>query len=142
MNYGFGYRKKSKEDILDRKHKIKTHGKDIWNVLHITSVYLPETLNDEEKEDLNSLFKGILYFGTKFNESWNKSTMDYINSNPLKLSSRDDAMFWVCKFHNHVNVKLEKDLFECTKENLAKRWGNYENIFTGNKGVNNNLATI
>ena len=48
-------------------------------------------------------------------------------------------MIWICNFQNQVNMNLEKDLFECTKENIGKRWGNYANILNDS---NNNKISI
>ena len=48
-------------------------------------------------------------------------------------------MLWICNFHNKVNMELEKDLFECTKENIAKRWGN-DTYNTKSQNTNINLT--
>ena len=119
---------KSKSDILDSKHKTRTHGKEMWTVLHITSVFFPETPKKEEVNSFEIFVKGILLFGTQFDSNWHDLTKNYIRENPFDFNSRDKSMIWMCNFHNFVNEKLEKDLFECTRENIAKRWGNYGNV--------------
>lgn len=128
MNYAFNFNSKNKGDTLDSKHKSRLHGKDLWTVLHTTSVFLPYKPNDIELEEFTNFVKGILYFGTKFDPKWHKSTSEYIQKNPFDFKDRESSMLWLCKFHNHVNVKTEKDLFECRKEKIAKRWGNYADI--------------
>jgi hypothetical protein len=119
---------KTKADSIDQKHKLRTHGKDMWNTLHTFSAYLPEKLSNSEIEDMTGFVNGVLYYGTKFNLEWHDETQKYIEKNPYNFTTRDNSMLWICNFHNHVNRKLEKDLFECTKENLGKRWGNYIKI--------------
>jgi hypothetical protein len=139
MNFASRYtQQKSKGDVLDAKQKIRIHGKEIWNVLHTFSNFVPENPTREESEAYSAFIEGVLVFGTKFDQNWHNLTLQYITANPLDVTSRDTSMMWVCNFHNFVNVKLEKDLFECTKENLAKRWGNKASI----SGDNKNHVTI
>jgi FAD-linked sulfhydryl oxidase len=114
---------KHKSEILDSKHKVKSHGKEMWTVLHTTSAFLPEKLNKDQEESFSSFVKGVLLFGTKFNKEWNETSLEYIKNHPFNFCDRENSMLWVCNFHNYINMKTEKDLFECTKENLSKRWG-------------------
>ena len=134
MNYAFNLSaSKNKSDILDSKYKSRLHGKDLWTVLHTSSVFLPEKPNDTEILDWTNFVKGILHFGTKFDPSWHHLTIDYIKKNPFEFMDRESSMMWICNFHNFVNIKTEKDLFECKKENIAMRWGNYAEIFDFSK---------
>jgi len=121
---------KSKADILDEKQKVRIHGKEMWNVLHTFSVFFPENPSEEDINTYTSFVNGVLLFGTKFDSNWSNLTKNYIQENPYKFNSREDSMIWMCNFHNYVNVQLEKDLFECTKENIAKRWGNIGSIIS------------
>jgi len=129
MNFSSRFlQQKSKSEILDSKHRTRTHGKEMWNVLHITSVFLPEKPNKEEVDHFTNFVKGILHFGTKFESTWHEYTIKYIKDNPFNFVDRESSMLWICNFHNDVNQKLGKDLFECTKENISQRWGNYQNV--------------
>ncbi len=117
-----------KAEILDKKSTTRTHGKDIWVLLHTTTVYLPEPMTQEHQTTLHDFIKGILYFSTKFNKTWHSNTLSYLNANPIDTSTRESSMLWVCHYHNHINLLLDKDQFECNKENIAKRWGNFNSI--------------
>lgn len=132
MNFAnmFGSQRKLKSDVLDSKHKIKAHGKEMWNMLHTFSVYLPETCSTEEAQHFTSFVDGVLKFGTKIDPKWETLTIDYIKEHPYNFAARENAMLWICDFHNYVNIVAEKDLFECTKENIARRWGNYSNVMS------------
>ncbi len=132
MNFTSRYAK-SKGDILDSKQKTRTHGKDMWTVLHTFSVFMPDRPSSEEVETFTSFIKGVLLYGTKLDSDWNSLTLTYIKENPFNFSSRDESMLWMCNFHNYINKKLEKDLFECTNEKLSKRWGNYGKIIQGDE---------
>lgn len=129
---------KSKSDLLDEKSRHRLHGKDIWTVLHTSSVYLPEKPTQEELSEFASFVNGVLVYGTKFNNNWSSLYNEYIKASPFNFTDRENSMISLCNLHNYVNIKLEKDLFECTKENLAKRWGNYANI-SGNIKTNQNI---
>jgi hypothetical protein len=115
--------KKPKEEI-DRKFRLKSHFKDLWTVLHVSSVYLPEKLNEGEENEYKGFVEGLLHFATKADEDTNKWASDYRQSHKYNFSSRENAALWLCKLHNSYNLKNNKYLFECNMENLTQRYGN------------------
>jgi len=40
----------------------------------------------------------------------------------MKLGNDKELAVWLCERHNTVNWKLGKELFDCSVENLKKRW--------------------
>jgi hypothetical protein len=129
-NYNFkGKKNVDKSEILDTKHKRKTHFKDLWIMLHTTAVFLPDEEEFNDVKDYHSLVKGVLYFGLKFDEKLVNISQKFLKENPIEeVQTRDQAMIWNCTLHNEMNKELGKDLFECKIENIAKRWGNYNHI--------------
>ena len=119
--------KKPKEEI-DHKFRIKSHIKDIWTVLHTSSVYLPETLNEKLEQDYNHFVDGILLFATKEDKDLYNFVKDYKKKNRYNFSSRENASLWLCNLHNSFNLKNDKYLFECTTDNLTQRYGNFTSI--------------
>jgi len=120
---------KLNSDIVDEKNRKKLHGKEIWNIMHTFSVYLNKNATQEEINSYKDFIYGILYFGTKNDNNWQENFKSFDKILPLQsINNRDDAILWNCKFHNYVNIKLEKDLFECSLGNISKRWGNYNKI--------------
>lgn len=140
MHKFLGNQRRSNEklnsDLVDEKNRKILHGKEIWNILHTYSVYLDKTASCKEIQTYKDFIYGVLYFGTK-NDIIMKESFDKFNRIlPFQnIKSRDEAIMWNCKFHNYVNIKLEKDIFECSLENISKRWGNYKKIIEEDNNV-------
>jgi hypothetical protein len=127
--------KNAKEEI-DRKFRLKSHVKDMWTVLHTSSVYLPEKLNEKEEQEYEYFVDGLLHFATKCDESLNLFTKEYIHKNKYNFQSRESAAKWLCTLHNAYNINNDKYLFECSLENLTQRYGNYSSINKTNNSSN------
>ena len=125
------FEKKPKEEI-DYKFRLKSHIKDIWTVLHTSSVYLSEKLSETEEKDYIYFVDGILHFATKVDKDLNNLATEYKNKNKYNFSSRENASMWLCNFHNTFNLMNDKYLFECTMDNLTQRYGNYSSINKNN----------
>jgi hypothetical protein len=123
----FNYTLNDKSKSLDKKHALKTHIKDLWVVLHTTSVYLPPSLSGEQTNSYSDFIKGLIAFGTKFDNKFSKASDEFLFSNPIG-KDRNSIILWICHYHNHINELYEKDLFECELSTIAKRWGNYNSI--------------
>lgn len=41
---------------------------------------------------------------------------------PVKVGNNKEFAVWLCERHNVVNLKLGKELFDCSYDNLKKRW--------------------
>ncbi len=44
------------------------------------------------------------------------------NLGPITVESNKDLSIWLCEIHNDVNEKLGKERFDCSEENIFKRW--------------------
>lgn len=115
---------KKPKDEIDHKFRLKSHFKDFWTVLHVSSVYLPSSLSQEEQKDYNNFVDGLIHFGTKADPAIHDWALTYQKNNKFNFSTRDNAALWLCKFHNSYNLLNNKYLFECTIENLTQRYGN------------------
>ena len=47
----------------------------------------------------------------------------YIEKHPPALGSNEGLMKWMCKAHNEVNERNNKDIFPCKMDDLITRWG-------------------
>jgi hypothetical protein len=121
-------------EIITEKNRRKIHKKEIWNILHTYSVYLDEKSSGNDIQEYKDFIYGILYFGTKKDFEWNQQFNDFNNFNPLdNVNNRNEAILWNCRFHNYVNMKTNKDLFDCKLDTISKRWGNYNKITNSEK---------
>lgn len=113
---------------MEREIKVKQCKKDLWYYLHTVAAFLPEEMNESQAEKLHNLFKGVFYFGTKFDKEFQSNIEEYLRENDLtSIKTRDEAMLYLCHLHNSINVKEGKEMFLCTKENLLNRWRNDSN---------------
>ncbi len=44
------------------------------------------------------------------------------NLGPITVENNIDLSIWLCEIHNDVNEKLGKERFDCSAENIFKRW--------------------
>lgn len=58
-------------------------------------------------------------------DDWGKKFIQRMKSDEdkLDLSNRKNFAEWMCRQHNYVNKDLGKQAYDCTYENLKKRWG-------------------
>ena len=125
MNFLQGsFGKRNPKEDIDKKFRVESHLRDIWTVLHTTSVYLPESLNENEEKDYTQFVEGILQFATKADDELHNYAKLYRSQNKYNFKTRENAALYLCNFHNSYNLVKEKYLFECTVDNLAKRYGN------------------
>jgi hypothetical protein len=139
MNFNFlGNNNKIKKqppiEIIEPKIRSKLHLKDLWSILHISAIFLPSKNEKEFENAMNNFADGLVEFGS-FTDGAKiiKTTyIEYKKNKKLNFSNREKASLSLCHFHNHINLLTEKELFECTMDNISKRWGNFNDV-TNNK---------
>lgn len=97
------------------------YGRRIWNLLHSTAAYFPETPTEEEKLSARQFINYFMEDGIEYPQ-WGT---DFLNESKkeLDVSSRENFAIWVCHRHNAVNQRLNKPQFSCDYSDLKKRWG-------------------
>ncbi|CAD8124566.1 unnamed protein product [Paramecium sonneborni] len=128
-----------KEDILNFKSKKRsklqfedeqpiqecplnrsTYGNYTWNMLHTTAIYYPDEPTLEQQQKMRNLFDAIAeFYACKHCKAHFQKD---ISKNPPQVTSRKDLSIWLCYRHNEVNQLLGKPQFDCSFENLEKRW--------------------
>ncbi|EJW05195.1 hypothetical protein EDEG_00727 [Edhazardia aedis USNM 41457] len=114
QNFKFIYINNENEDFDDKKsekgYKDKL-GSSTWTLLHAISFNYPEIPNMDDKKHIREFIKllAILYPCKDCQLHFKK----YLNENKIHLESRRDFIKWVCNFHNHVNQRLGKNIFNC-----------------------------
>lgn len=93
-------------------------GKSSWNLLHSITASYPRTPSEKQKAEMNQF---LTIFSHIYPCSWCATDFEkYIREHAPKVNSREELGRWMCEAHNEVNVKLNKEKFDC---NLwAKRW--------------------
>jgi len=95
-------------------------GRISWTVLHSFAAGFPDTPSSEDIQAFQNLinsFSQIYPCGDCRN-----SFKTLINKHPPNnITSRKDAVLYVCKIHNFVNERLGKPQFDCQK--AFEFWG-------------------
>lgn len=93
-------------------------GRSTWTFLHTMAAYLPESLNDTQKRHIINVMNGLsaLYPCNICGDHMK----EYLQTNPVDVSSGPSFSRWLCNFHNDVNRRLNKKPFNCN--NLQARW--------------------
>lgn len=93
-------------------------GISTWGLLHTMAAFYSDNPTDTEKRDMKTFFEVLSRLYPC--EYCAKDFRSDIKVNPINVNSQKDLALWLCKFHNRVNDKLGKPLFDCTKVN--ERW--------------------
>ncbi|BFG00823.1 FAD-linked sulfhydryl oxidase ALR [Drosophila madeirensis] len=93
-------------------------GISTWGLLHTMAAFYSENPTDNEKRDMKSFFDVLSRLYPC--EFCAKDFRTDLAVNPINVNSQKELSSWLCMFHNRVNDKLGKPLFDCTKVN--ERW--------------------
>lgn len=108
----------SKTHVKADPPDVEALGRSSWNLLHTVSANYPTRPSEGQKSEMRQFLQ---VFSHIYPCSWCASDFEqYLKDHAPKLGSRDEFGRWMCEAHNEVNVKLNKETFDC---NLwKKRW--------------------
>ncbi|KAK9880744.1 hypothetical protein WA026_013066 [Henosepilachna vigintioctopunctata] len=89
-----------------------------WSLLHTIAAKYPEkpsSLVQKEMKDFFAIFSNIYPC-----ELCAHDFREELRRDPVDATSQEQLSQWLCRIHNKVNLKLGKDLFDCSKVN--ERW--------------------
>lgn len=114
-----------KDDGVPTKRKV---GQYTWGFLHMMIGNLPDYPSAEDKKNILDLVNIVCnVFPCKvcrndFREILAQEAKLCEKECKLYGQNRTQLATWMCRVHNHVNVKLGKPKFDCSIETLDKRW--------------------
>ncbi|CAG8505826.1 5929_t:CDS:2 [Ambispora leptoticha] len=87
-------------------------GRGTWKLLHTMMARFPENPSTSEKEAL----RNFIYLFSRLYPCGECATefQTLLEKYPPQVSSRETASQWACAIHNIVNVRLEKEIFDCS----------------------------
>ena len=102
---------KSQDIKIDRE----LLGRSTWNLLHsIASV-----------SQKNSLYRKLLVIGFMVDlsllypcQKCAPHFQKYLKNNPPLMENNNSFAMWLCRFHNSVNQRLGKPIFDCTSNSI------------------------
>jgi hypothetical protein len=95
-------------------------GRSSWTLLHSIASKYPENPNRKQRDDISKFLK---LFADLFPCSYcSRHMILYMQRHPPLLNSKNQFQQWLCYFHNAVNKKLKKRMFDCSLRSLSDRW--------------------
>jgi hypothetical protein len=96
-------------------------GKAGWTLIHTVASAYPSQPDIQEKKNASRFFLSLaqLYPCHSCAEDFQR----FVLRSPPRVESQDELTQWTCELHNHVNRKLGKDEFDCSK--FQDRWGDW-----------------
>lgn len=106
----------------EKKAQIRAElGRGTWNMLHRFAARFEKEPTDKQQQEARDFIRLLGEFypcpdcAKHFREMLAKSPPDVSDNRALSM--------WFCERHNEVNARLGKQLFPCTLEALAERYG-------------------
>ena len=96
-------------------------GRAGWTILHRISSKFSKEPDNEEKKNMKQFL--TLFAKLYPCPDCAKHFQQYIEKHPPALGSNEGLMKWMCKAHNEVNERNNKDIFPCKMDDLITRWG-------------------
>ncbi|KAI5709834.1 FAD-linked sulfhydryl oxidase ALR-like [Diaphorina citri] len=93
-------------------------GYQTWGLLHTIAAYYPEKPTADEEREMKTFFMLLGKFYPC--ESCARDFSSLLKLRPPATSSQRALAGWLCWVHNHINQKLGKPQFDCSR--LDERW--------------------
>ncbi len=110
-------------DLIDKKQKQKTSGRQAWSVLHTFAAYLPDNISEDDQISFKNFFDSIIYYSSKTSAEWILNVENAKKNIHMDFTTRDSTCLSICHFHNYINWSLGKEQFPCSINNLNEIWG-------------------
>lgn len=121
--------------------EIKLWGNNIWFLFHTIAHKIKEQEFIGEKDTLILLVKTICN-NLPCPECASDATSILNRVNFQNIKTKDDFKMFLFNFHNHINSKLKKPLFEYaeldnkySKANIHNLYKNFNHIFSSNSNI-------
>ncbi|CAG9318425.1 unnamed protein product [Blepharisma stoltei] len=95
-------------------------GHKTWVLLHSIAAHFPLTPTEKTKQSYKDFFETFPYIYPSY--SCAKDFQELMSSTPPETESRESLQLWLCKVHNIINKKLNKQEFSCKIKDLELRW--------------------
>eukprot|EP01102_Stenamoeba_stenopodia_P004488 TRINITY_DN14784_c0_g1_i1.p1 TRINITY_DN14784_c0_g1~~TRINITY_DN14784_c0_g1_i1.p1 ORF type:complete len:200 (-),score=33.92 TRINITY_DN14784_c0_g1_i1:16-615(-) len=109
------------ENATEEPPSLGDLGRSTWTLIHTVAAAYPTKPEEAEKQTATLFFQTLSkvypcnFCALDFRE--------YLKSNPPQTESQEELCQWTCHLHNHVNKKLGKPEFDCSR--FRERWGDW-----------------
>ncbi|XP_050300993.1 FAD-linked sulfhydryl oxidase ALR [Anthonomus grandis grandis] len=109
-----GYTRRRSDCPLDKDEL----GNKSWGLLHTMAANYPVQPSQAQKTDMKTFFNVFAKFYPCHYCA--EDLREELKIDPPKVDSQEALSQWLCRLHNKVNVKIGKEVFDCSKVN--ERW--------------------
>lgn len=82
-----------------------------WKFLHLLAKGYPDSPCHKEKHNMHRFFHNLSKVYPCNSCRYHFKT--YLRQNPINTSSKASLQSWICNFHNSVNIRLNKKVYNC-----------------------------
>ncbi|XP_066250128.1 FAD-linked sulfhydryl oxidase ALR [Euwallacea similis] len=93
-------------------------GNKSWGFLHTMAARYPEKPTQSQKCDMNTFFNVFAKFYPC--QHCAEDLREELKVDPPNVDSQEELSQWLCRLHNKVNIKVGKEVFDCSK--VKERW--------------------
>lgn len=93
-------------------------GNKTWGLLHTMAAKYPEKPTSCQQQDMRTFFHVFSQFYPCSHCA--EDFREELKVDPPKVDNQEVLSQWLCQMHNKVNVKLGKEVFDCSK--VHQRW--------------------
>lgn len=106
----------------EKKAQIRAElGRGTWNMLHRFAARFEKEPTEKQQEEAKDFIRLLGEFYPC--PDCAKHFREMLAASPPDVSNNRALSVWFCERHNEVNARLGKQLFPCTLEALAERYG-------------------
>lgn len=100
------YTKNTDNNMFDKN----VWGPKLWEIMHTFSFSYPDNPTLQHKQSAYNFYSSIGILIPC--ENCSKHCKNYIYNNPPNVNSKTDLIKWAFAFHNEVNRRLGKDIYD------------------------------
>eukprot|EP01015_Nassula_variabilis_P032386 TRINITY_DN7542_c0_g2_i4.p1 TRINITY_DN7542_c0_g2~~TRINITY_DN7542_c0_g2_i4.p1 ORF type:complete len:171 (+),score=19.39 TRINITY_DN7542_c0_g2_i4:65-577(+) len=118
----FSYEKSNLNETKEFQHETITReqmGHMGWTLLHLMTGNYPVEPTIEDQQKMNEFLHLFGYFYPC--KECSGHFLEMLKNKPVRASSREELMAYLCELHNEVNIRLNKSVFNCKLVQL--QWG-------------------
>tara|TARA_Y100001972_G_scaffold81750_1_gene99414 strand:- start:1864 stop:2469 length:606 start_codon:yes stop_codon:yes gene_type:complete len=102
-------------DNNNNNDNTKNWGEKYWDLMHTVSYTYPNNPTIEDKMYIQDFYESICNFLPC--DDCKQESKKYIENNPIQFENRTEIIEWVLNFHNFINIRLNKKIWNIDQLN-------------------------
>lgn len=115
----------------DRPPTTEELGRSGWTILHSIASNYPHRPSKSQQDNMVSFLRHFASFYPC--QACSQHMSNYLKVHHPATGSKQQIQQWLCQFHNSVNQRLNKDIFDCSL--VGDKWGAGVSSCSGSCGL-------